>query len=286
MSNTVYQIVTDRIIKKLEAGTIPWRKPWNDRATNPTGALAINYKTQKAYRGVNQLLLEPGEYATYKQVQEAGGQVRRGSKGEIIVFWKWLEDENNPDHKIPLLRYYTVFNIATQCDGIKSKHIAKPAPATTVALIAEAEAIVAAYPAPPSISFAPNRAYYRPSADAISVPPITDYPNPHEYYSTLYHELVHSTGHHSRLNRSGVVANTGFGTENYSREELIAECGAAMLCAVAGIDNSTLDNSAAYIAGWLSRLQEDPKLIVQAAAAAQKAADHILNLKAPTDEQF
>lgn len=141
--------------------------------------------------------------------------------------------------------------------------------------IEEAEKLIAGYADRPPIRFAPGRAFYRPADDVVSVPPLTDYEQPEEYYSTVFHELLHSTGHQKRLDRPGITELAAFGDENYSKEELVAEIGAAMMCAVCGIDNTTIENSAAYINGWLRALKDDSRLIVQAAGKAQRAADYM-----------
>ena len=271
----VYQMVTDRIIAQLENGTVPWRQPWLVRGWAP-----VNWITQRPYRGINRFLLPPGgEYATFLQIQKAGGRVKKGEKGCIVVLWKPYEVEEEKDGETIkqtrlFLKYYTVFEINTQCVGLESRRPKllefdhDP--------IEEAERIVAGYKDAPKIQFAPGSAFYRPSVDLISVPPLADYPKAEEYYSTLFHEMVHSTGHKSRLGREGIVNSDGFGNEKYSFEELVAELGAAYLCAEAGIDNSTIENSAAYISGWLKKLRNDKTLIVRAASQAQKAADWIL----------
>ncbi|MFC3773776.1 zincin-like metallopeptidase domain-containing protein [Paenibacillus sp. GCM10012303] len=191
-------------------------------------------------RGINTLILDPGEYATMKQINEVGGKVKKGEKANIVVFWKWIEvkdEDTGEDEKIPLLRYYRVFEINTQCEGLKSRRQGTEFDHDP---ITEAEKIVQGFAGSPPIRFATDRAFYRPSADFISVPPLKDYPVPAEYYSTLFHEMVHSTGHSKRLNRPGVAHFDEFGSEQYSKEELIAEMGAAMLCGMAGIDNSTM----------------------------------------------
>lgn len=271
MAMDVYQIVTDRIIAKLEEGTTPWRRPWN------ASGVAVNWKTQKPYRGINTLLLDPGEYATFKQIKEAGGTVKKGATSEIVVFWKWMEKEDEESgeiEKIPFLRYYRVFAINSQAEGLSSKRNIVEYEHDP---IKEAENIVQGYPEPPCFTFNPGRAFYQPRLDKINVPPLQDYKVAEEYYSTLFHEMVHSTGHQSRLKRTGIEEVAAFGSEVYSKEELVAEMGAAMLCGVAGIDNSTVDNSASYIGGWLRALKDDKRLVVHAAAQAQKAADYILN---------
>lgn len=272
MSQKIYEMVTERIMNMLEQGVIPWRRPW---VVNT----AVNWKTQKPYRGINTLLLPAGEYATWKQITEAGGHVKKGEKAHIVVFWRWLEvedKETGEKEKVPFLRYYSVFEINTQCDGLKSK---RGEISFEHDPIAEAENIVNGYADSPEIYFKSGRAYYVPAKDYISVPPIKDYPKKEEYYSTLFHEMIHSTGHKNRLNRPGIETVAAFGSEVYSKEELVAEIGAAMLCAKVGIDNSTIENSAAYIGSWLRALKNDKKLVVQAAGLAQKGVDHILGVK-------
>lgn len=268
----VYQIVTERIIKKLEQGVAPWRRPWNSKG------VAVNWKTQRPYRGINTLMLEPGEYATYKQIKEAGGKVKteERKKWHMVVFWKWLEieDEDKGETvKVPFLRYYRAYEINTQVEGLRSKRVVKENDHNP---LEEAEEIFKGYINAPDYTFESGSAYYQPRRDRINVPPLKDFDLPEEYYCTLFHEMVHSTGHRNRLNRPGIEEVAAFGSEVYSKEELVAEMGAAMLCGVAGIDNSTIDNSASYIAGWLEALKNDKRMVAQAAAQAQKAADYIL----------
>lgn len=269
-SNVIYQMVTDRIISLLEQNIVPWKQPWSNGNHCP-----VNWKTQKPYRGINTFLLPPGEFATLKQINEAGGRIKKGEKSHIAIFWTILEkeDEEGDKETIPLIRYYRVFEINSQCVGIKSRRkIQSPFDNEP---IEEAEKIVKNYINGPKISHASGRAVYFPSIDCVSVPPLRDYAKVERYYSVLFHELVHSTGHEKRLNRKGIIEQIRFGSENYSKEELVAEIGAAMLCTLCHIDNATFDNSVSYIKGWYSRLKEDPKLIVQAAGEAQKAVDHI-----------
>lgn len=270
----IYKMVTERMIEKLKAGTVPWRKPWVNRG------MAVNWKNQKPYRGINQWLLDPGEYATKKQIEEAGGKVKpeEVKKGHIVVFWKPIEKkdaENEDEKKFFLLRYYQVYEINTQAEGLKSKMALTSFDHDPVE---EAEKILAGYKNGPTISRNPGKAVYYPKTDHMNFPPLTDYENRDEYYSTAFHEAIHSTGAAKRLNRPGIVEFDKFGSEQYSKEELVAEMGAAMLCAVAGIDNSTIENSAAYINAWLTKLQNDHSLVVSAASQAQRAADHILGV--------
>lgn len=273
MSKKVYEMITNQIIEKLEQGTIPWKKPFKN-------GIAKNWKSQKAYRGINTMLLDGGEYATFNQIREAGGKVKKGAKSHIVVFWKMSkykkEDEETGEEiekNIPLLRYYRVFKIGEQTEGIEPKeeeiyYNHDP--------IEEGEKIINGYMDCPDYTFSSGRAYYQPSLDIVNVPPIKDFEDINEYYSTFFHEIVHSTGHKSRLNRKGVTTINKFGSEKYSKEELVAELGASMLCGIAGIENETIENSASYIQSWLNVLKNDKKLIVYASQQAQKASDYIL----------
>ena len=283
----VYQRITSRVIEALEQGVIPWRCPW-DRYRG----LPKNLTTRREYRGINMFLLsmvrhctgyESPYWLTYKQAQERGGHVRKGEKGTGIVFWKWLEkdsgqtdDNGQPvNDRIPLLRSYTVFNVA-QCDGIEppetetvQRHDWQP--------LTECERIVAAMPDAPPISEGSSRACYIPAQDRVEMPHRHRFSQPEAFYSTLFHELTHATGHENRLNRQASDAPRMFGDADYSREELVAEMGAAFLSGHAGIETQTLDTSAAYLSGWIDVLKGDSRLVVTAAAQAQRAADFILD---------
>jgi antirestriction protein ArdC len=288
---TVYEVITTRIVEMLQQGTVPWRKPWNVSAGEPR-----NLVSGKSYRGVNVFLLSSMPYAspywlTYRQATERGGSVRKGSKGCPVVFWRWSngsdeqsdsESDQPAQRRAPLLRYYTVFNVE-QCDGIDA-----PAPvARSFEPIPECERIVRSMPNAPRIEHGGTQAFYRPSIDTITTPAAQLFDSPALYYSTLFHELTHSTGHESRLARKGITDSTMFGSHEYSREELIAEMGAAFLCGTAGIESGTLQDSTAYLATWIKVLKGDSRLAVTAAAQAQKAADYILgreHAEAPQQE--
>jgi len=273
MSNT-YEIVTDAIIKQLESGVAPWRKPWH------TG-MPANLVSKKEYRGINVFLLGFQGYGsrywlTYRQAQTLGGNVKKGERGSKVVFWKIDEYEKknketgeSENRKSILLRYFTVFNLE-QCEGIKS-----PDTRLVVHPIEQCESIVRSMPTPPKL-VQEAQACYRPSADTVGMPARSAFTSAEEYYSTFFHELTHSTGHPSRLGREGIMEHHPFGSEDYSKEELVAEMGAAMLCGVAGIESRTLDNSAAYLQSWITKLKSDSRLVVSAASQAQKAADYIL----------
>ena len=273
MSNKVYEIVTGRIIEKLEQGEIPWHMPWSSE-------LPKNLVSGKTYRGINVFLLGSMGYSspywlTFHQANNLGGHVTKGEKSTMVVFWKMWDRENTDGEKesIPVLRYFRVFNV-DQVSLPTEKMPADPVK-NDIEPIPLSRAIVANWNQCPEITHGEPRAYYRPSTDTVNMPQPESFEGSEGYYSTLFHELTHSTGHESRLNRPGIVELTGYGTRDYSKEELIAEMGAAFLCAVTGIEDRILDNSAAYIQGWLKRLSNDPKMVVLAAAQAQKAADFI-----------
>jgi antirestriction protein ArdC len=296
MSNTartaakpnIYQIVTDRIIHSLKAGVIPWEKPWKTPHFHG-GPFPRNFRTGKPYRGVNVLLLWSSPYSspfwlTFKQAQELKGTVRKGEKGTQIVFYKQLHNRRNDERatdenkkRAPfVLCYYTVFNVE-QCDGLTLPQIDQPGTTNEIETDETCEAIVTEWVNRPALHLTSEheyRAYYSQSTDSVHMPARSRFVDAPHFYSTLFHELVHSTGHESRLNRT---FGAGFGDELYSKEELIAEMGAAFLCAIAGIANEHTDrNTTAYIQNWISQLQEDNRLIVQAAANAQRAVDSIL----------
>ncbi|OVE75055.1 hypothetical protein BVX95_00345 [archaeon D22] len=276
----VYEEVTNRIIEIMEQGEVPWRKPW------VSAGGAKNLVSKKPYRGINQFLLNCAPYGspywlTFKQASERGGKIRKGEKSTLVVFWKWIEpkDTDNQDGtttkgKIPLLRYYRVFNL-DQTEGITPHPAERPTNPFTP--IESAEQIISSVPLKPDIRYGGDRAYYSPHTDAVTLPPKEAFHSPEEFYATYYHELSHATGHQKRLGRKGITETSYFGSHLYSQEELVAELGASMLCGVTGIEQQTIENSAAYIQGWLKVLRGDKKLLVHAAAQAQRAADFILN---------
>ena len=288
MKNDVYQIITDRIIGLLEAGTVPWRRPWKGGEQAPR-----NFVSRKAYRGINLFLLHAAGFAspfwlTFRQVQSLDGRVKKGEKSFPVVFWKMFEEqeEGGESKKIPFLRYHNVFNVA-QCEAITVP--APPEVNGAFEPIAQCEVVVAEMPRPPAILHGGARACYSPREDKVTMPEATVFESPAAYYSTLFHELTHATGHQSRLNRKEVTDPVQFGSTTYSREELVAEMGAAYLSGHCAIEGTTIDQSASYIQNWLERLRDDRKLVVHAAAQAQKACDFILDLRSedegPTPNQ-
>ena len=275
----VYKIVTDKIISQLEKGNIPWKKPWSNTLTN----LAFNRVTKKPYSLINQLmLLHSGEYASLKQWSSIGGRIKKGEKSEMVVFWKMnvIEEKNSDgttyEKTIPVLKYYNVFHIS-QVEGVEPLKIEN-----VNEKIQKAEEIILEYIEAEQevsenfgIEFGGNKACYIPSKDVIQMPIIENFINNEEYYSTLFHEIIHSTGHEIRLNRplDGYYENAS----GYAKEELIAEIGAMMLCETVGINNkSTTNNNIAYIMSWKKKLEDDPKLIISAAGKAEKALEYII----------
>lgn len=274
---SAYQVITDRIVTLLEAGTVPWHRPWGGPEHHPK-----NLVSGKQYRGVNVFLLSSAGYEapywlTFKQARDRDGCVKKGERGHPCVFWKWLEHENTDTgetERHPFLKYYTVFNVQ-QCDRIEYPSLTRePQPFSP---ITRCENVVASMPRGPPIHHGGGRACYQPSTDEVHMPNRERFDSSEEYYSTLFHELVHSTGHPSRLRRSGITETIVFGSRTYSKEELIAEMGATFLCGHTGIENAVIDNSASYLASWLGRLRNDSRLVVQAAAQSQKAVDYVLD---------
>ena len=289
----VYQMVTDRIVEQMKNGIIPWHRPWTGMGIESGGA--VNYVSREPYSLLNQILLgRPGEWLTFNQIKERGGRIKKGAKSGIVVFYKKYtikktkrtdEDGNLVDAKvyeerdIPLLKYYNVFHI-DDCEGIESK--VKETEPSDLQPIERAERVISGYLSrEQSLKFTndqpSNKAYYSIVQDAVVVPMLSQYKIVEEYYSTTFHELVHSTMPKSRCDRRQENRIASFGSEDYSREELVAETGSAMICSALRIDSEkAFKNSVAYIQGWMRALQSDPKAIVWAASRAEKAARYII----------
>lgn len=279
VSKDMYQVVTDRVIAALENGAKPWACPW-DR-TNECSMLPMNLKTKSTYSGINILLLwsetvEQGfsspYWLTYKQAQELGGQVMKGQKGTQIIYYKlWeKEDEDGEKETIPMLKTFTVFNL-DQIEGIE-----KPAVSVNetrikhdVEVLEHVEEAIAKTTI--TIEHRGVRAFYSPSRDQVTLPEKDRFQSSSDYYATAWHELVHATGHKSRLDRD---LNNGFGSKDYAFEELVAELGAAFCCADLGITGEVQHES--YIASWLEKLNSDKKFIFKAASLASKAHQFLL----------
>lgn len=204
----------------------------------------------------------------------------------MVVFWKFPEKKQCEDEEecrqrqAPILRYFNVFN-AEQIEGIELAPLPSTGTLTEEHRIGRADALVCSMTDPPFIEERGQQAWYHPESDIVRIPKIGSFETIDEYYATLFHELGHATGHEKRLNRSGVAGKVHFGSEGYSREELVAELTSSFCCATVALDNSVLDNSAAYIQSWMTSLRSDPKALVVAAAQAQKAADYIKGIEYP-----
>jgi antirestriction protein ArdC len=270
-----YEIVTDRILAQLDKGIIPWKRGFDvSGPQTPT-----NFLTKKAYRGINVFMLfcndyPTSEWLTYKQAQELGAQVRKGERATPIVFWSFRDKETEDGEKdsYAFCKTYSVFNIA-QIDGLTPalpfdpSRVFEPIPA--------ARALADRYlTTGPKLAHGGNQPFYSPGRDLVQMPECEKWHNSERYYKTLFHELTHSTGHPSRLNRD---MGKRFGSDPYAREELVAEFGAAFLCAECGISSEDAElNTVAYIQNWIQALKNDKRLAISAAQRAQRAADFIV----------
>jgi antirestriction protein ArdC len=295
----IHQEVTDRVIAAVKRGVPPWQRPWT------SGGAPRSMSTGKLYKGMNIWLtgmtaMERGYkspyWGTYQTIAQLGGQVRQGESekngrgGTLVVVWnrgKPVTETNDDGEKVTRSRLFIgshkVFN-AEQADGLPEKYYAQPSGSNGEPMEL-AQAIADGYfgrdGAPTLIHDQVARAYYQAEPDVIHLPKMADHVSTGEYYSTLFHEAGHSTGHKSRLDRDGIREFGHFGDNLYSKEELVAEMTATMVCAEAGIDtDAVFDNSAAYIGGWLRKLGEDNKLLISAASKASHAADLILGREA------
>ncbi len=276
----IYETVTNRIIEQLEKGVIPWQKPWQGSRSG-----AFNRISKKSYSLLNQMLLKfDGEYATFAQWSNLGGKIKKGEKAELIVFWKICpieetkEDGTKEVKQMPLLKYINVFHIS-QVEGVE------PLPADArenIEPIEEAEKVLTDYWTREHITvehIQEDKAFYSPSRDLIQLPLLEQFNNANEYYSTAFHETVHSTMLEKRCNRREGNKLVSFGSDDYSKEELVAELGSASLMNIIGIETKgSFKNSSAYIQSWLTVLKNDVKFIVSASSKAEKAVNYILNI--------
>ena len=281
----MHREITDKILAQLKTGVAPWRKPWSERVQAHGSVMPRNAVTGRFYSGANVLLLwgvaqtegygNP-RWLTFKQAKAAGGTVRSGEHGVAVIFVKRLlvKDEKNPDPKakktIGFLRAYTVFNVA-QCDGLPDSVLGigearQHAPVNPDGRDADLDAFIAATEI--KVTEGGTVAAYAPAIDAIRMPPFEAFKGAHPFYSTLFHEMGHATGHKSRLDRQ---LKGKFGDREYAAEELIAELTSAFTCAEWGIDMG--EAPAAYIDHWVSLLEEKETAIVTAAAAASRAVE-------------
>jgi antirestriction protein ArdC len=286
----VYQQVTDRILEQLEQGVVPWHRPWKTDVGRPR-----NFHSGKPYRGINVFLLgfenRPSPWwMTYRQAAERGGQVRKGEKGTPLVKWgKFVPKDEQGDsgrteasrkyRQRLYLKHFTVFH-ASQIDGIRFPEPEAGPRLSEEQRIERAEAVANGMPDPPQIRES-SRACYDPLEDEVEIPGFGSFESPEAYYLTLFHELTHATGHSSRLARRSLTRFKSFGDHEYSKEELVAEMGAALLAAEAEIGDDSDQASAAYLAEWLKVLKvtKHRKWVVEAANLASKATDFILTRK-------
>ena len=305
-SLSIAKQITSDLINIIETtGHLPWEKEWQGGLSIHGGLAPRNYDRHlsgkpSAYNGINIWSLmgradregwDSPWFMTFNQAKARGGSVIKGSKGTTITYWNiTMYDANNnvtkdPKEavkKVPFLAKSSVFN-AAQIEGIDFPEIKRPQPKTDNELIEAAEAIKDGYEGCPDIKYGGGSAFYRPKTDTVHMPSIESFNNSFSFYKTEFHELIHSTGHQSRLARKGITEFDKFGSTKYSKEELIAELGAAFLASVSGCyDSKQEKNSAAYLKGWIKSLKDDPAMILAAAGAAQKAAEHILGC--PLDE--
>lgn len=280
----VYEIIQNKFIDQIQKvidgseTLLPWQKPWR-------GSRPMNYFTGKHYRGINTLLLEGGEWLTFIQIKNLAKKdpnirLKKGSKSSIIVFFDFKEKKDKETGEIevyPMLRYSNVFSISDVV-GIESKL----PPKNEEPLLEEAEQIIEDYINRENLRLdfvdGSNRAYYQPASDRVVMPEKAQFQGIKEYYATAFHELSHSTGHEKRLNRfTSSAKDHKFGSENYSKEELVAEISSQMVLGRLNInDDAIASNSLAYAHGWLKAIKEDVKLIISASSQAQKSCDFIL----------
>jgi antirestriction protein ArdC len=294
MGVNVYDVINQRILQLLEQGTVPWRRGWN-----VTSSMPRSLATKKEYKGLNVFVLSCQQFSspwwlTFHQCNQLGGRILKGSRSTPVLFWKWVDragneldvhdEHNSRSGKVPLLKFYQVFN-AEQTEGITYPETENTfTNFTTFTPIEQAEQIISSMPNRPLIQHMGNRAYYNPTSDTITLPPQHNFQSPEEYYCTAFHELIHSTMAENRLNRKATIQVHKFGDADYSKEELVAEMGASFLCGYSGIEDTTLENSVAYLQGWLKALRSDRTLLVHAASAAQRASDFVLNVTPTTED--
>ena len=275
MQDKIFEHVTGKIIQALEKGVVPWKKPWI--------SITPRNLNGREYTGINRLLLNLIEYKypiflTMKQANDLDGYIKKGEKSHIAVFWKVVtyKDRNSDGEEkvnhIPYLRYYNVFNIdqtTVPVSAVKHVQIRSYEEPENTDPITKARELIASMTDVPEIQFNADRASYSPALDRIMLPHRNLFQSDEEFYTTEFHELIHSTGHPKRLNRKG-IQEVRFGSEEYSKEELIAEIGSCFLSNLCGMTTG-FDNSAAYIHGWTRTLKNDPRMLVHAAGQAEKA---------------
>lgn len=295
----IFAEIANKFVEALAQNIVPWQKPWTCTfgANLNLNELAVSYTTKKPYSMLNQWLLKAGQYLTWNEIQKLGGKVQKGAKSHNVYgfFPSWLIIETNewvkeePKHlesdqyKLFLaMRSYKVFNVA-DCEGITPHTFVTPQPKNEEETITIAEETIQGYLNKyPTLKFhkvLQDRAYYSPMLDEVFVPTLAQYKVKEEFYSTSFHELAHSTGHETRLNRSGIVKFDHFGSDNYATEELVAEMASAMTLNYIGVNcEKAFNNSKAYVQNWAKKIKSDPKIVSIACQQAEKASKMILGL--------
>ena len=294
----LYKEITDRIIEALKEGVIPWNRPWNVINQFPK-----NLVTRKEYSGINYFLLSISKFqscywVTEKQVLQKHAEIKKGQKSTNVIFWRpflgikkdgkgkpIVDKSGTPEHiKIGLLKFYEVYNVEQTTieleKVIKRRNIKTPEELKPIELIMKEDVTTRCEKLIkmkdlPLIQFGGNRATYNPLTDSLQMPKKENFKSTEDFYATKFHELGHSTGHNSRLNRKD-FAGCSFGTYNYSKEELVAEMSSAFLCGMARIDKETIENASAYVQSWIKVLKDDEKMLIQAAGLAKKVTEYIL----------
>lgn len=283
----VYQIVTDKVLAMIDGGVAPWKRPWKVGAGKQRSIDMISKGTY--YNGINQFMLSmtaslngwSNVWLTFNMIKARGGTIKEDQKknGSCAYFYKMVQRDNaitgDPEYSHPIFRFFLVYNL-DQVDGIIVKGV-NDGSVNVPETLPLPQSIVDGYQNAPEIRFGGSGAYYQPVTDKVAMPLLSAFDTPEQYYATMFHELAHSTGHLTRLNRKEVMDPVGYGSHDYSLEELVAELTSVYLCDECGIANDrTLENSANYLGNWYKALKNDPKMFATAAARAQKAATHIL----------
>ena len=264
--NELFDKITQQIKEKLEGVVLPWRKSWKS-------GLPMNFITKNPYRGINFIMLLLNNfpspyYLSFLQCKQKQGMINKGERGTQVIYYevKKYPDRKDPEKlkNVPLLRYSTVFNLS-------QTSLYKPDTEEKTTILSCEEVISKMNPQP-VIKNNLGHCYYAPGEDYISIPAIQDFDSSGEYYSSLFHELIHWTGNERRLNRLPARKNA----DNTMSEELVAEIGSAYLCGLCGIESSVIDNQASYISSWLHGLNDDPMLFLNASVSAQKAVSFII----------
>lgn len=281
MKKEIVLKINDAILREMEKGKIPWEKPWS-----PLGS-PFNPLSGTRYKGCNHFYLsllafDRPFFMTFVQARDAGGNIKKGAKSHPILYWSQFKKqvetpEGTADQMIPCLKYYNVFNI-DEVEGIDWTGKLPERREIPFNPIEKADQVVKAMPLPPGLRHAGDSAHYTPALDQVTMPSPKSFKSEENYYGVLFHELSHSTGHKSRLNRPEIKDPASFGSETYAKEELVAELSSAYVMQSLGLSSEGLvKNSAAYLQGWMKAIKKDSMLFIKASFKADKSAKWILN---------